>query len=117
MYNYIHTPCHHPTQDYLTTLEQNINGLVSHLEQSVRRKASAERTGHWFRAISESEPDDTYLKTAAADLSRTCEATEGQQTDSDETLFIHNLQSVADFVRASQVSLGVREGGWMEGLV
>ena len=77
---------------------------MSHLEQSVRRKAGGERTGHWFRAISESEPDETYLKTAAADLSRTCEATECQQSDSDETLFIHNLQSVADYVRASQVS-------------
>lgn len=76
---------------------------MSHLEQSVRRKAGADRTGHWFRAISESEPDVTYLKTAAADLSRTCEATECQHSDSDETLFIHNLQSVADFVRAAQV--------------
>ena len=64
----------------------------------------AERTGHWFRAISESEPDETYLKTAAADLSRTCEATESQHSDSDETLFIHNLQSVADYVRAAQVN-------------
>ena len=78
---------------------------MSHLEQSVRRKAGAERTGHWFRAISESEPDETYLKTAAADLSRTCEATECQHSDSDETLFIHNLQSVADYVRAAQVSI------------
>ena len=73
------------------------------MEQAARRKAAAERTGHWFRAISESEPDETYLKMAAADLSRTCEATESQQSDSDETLFIHNLQSVADYVRAAQV--------------
>ena len=94
----------------MTTLEQNINGLVSHLEQAVRRKATAERTGHWFRAISESEPDDTYLKTAAADLSRTCEATESQHGDSDETLFIHNLQSVADYVKAAQVSISQSQG-------
>ena len=27
-----------------------------------------EKTGHWFRAISESEPTETYLKRAASDL-------------------------------------------------
>ena len=34
---------------------------------------------------------------------RTCEVMETQPHDSDETLFIHNLQSLADYVRSAQV--------------
>ena len=104
-------------QEYLTTLEQNILGLANHLEQASRRKNTTERTGHWFRAISESEVTDTYLRTAAGDLARMCEVMEGHHADSDETLFIQNLQSIADYVRTAQVcgcklvrSWGVREG-------
>lgn len=37
------------TKEYLTTLEQNLLGLANHLEQSMRRKTSSERTAHWFR--------------------------------------------------------------------
>ena len=39
------------TKEYLTTLEQNLLGLATHLEQSMRRKTSSERTGHWFRCV------------------------------------------------------------------
>ena len=90
-------------QEYLTTLEQNILGLANHLEQTSRRKNTTERTGHWIRAISESEVMDTYLRTAASDLARMCEVMEGHHADSDETLFIQNLQSIADYVRTAQV--------------
>ena len=59
---------------------------------------------------------DTYLRTAASDQARMCEVMEGHQADSDETLFIQNLQSIADFVRTAQVcGLGVvggEEGEW-----
>ena len=88
-------------QEYLTTLEQNILGLANHLEQASRRKNTTERTGHWFGAISESEVTDTYLRTAAGDLARMCEVMEGHHADSDETLFIQNLQSIADYVRTA----------------
>ena len=57
-------------QEYLTALEQNVLGLATHLEQSSRRKTTTEKTGHWFRAISESESNDTYLRTAANDLGK-----------------------------------------------
>ena len=50
------------------TLEQNVLGLVHHLEQSSRRRATLERISHWFRAISEAESKETYLKTATSDL-------------------------------------------------
>jgi hypothetical protein len=89
------------TKEYLTTLEQNLLGLATHLEQSMRRKTSSERTAHWFRAISECEPGDTYLKTAACDLARTCDTMETNHGDSEDTLLIHNLQSIADYVRTA----------------
>jgi hypothetical protein len=89
------------TKEYLTTLEQNLLGLANHLEQSVRRKTHSERTAHWFRAISESEPGDTYLKTASSDLARTCNTMETSHGDSEDTLLVHNLQSIAYYVRAS----------------
>ena len=72
------------------------------------------------RAISESEPSETYLKTASSDLARTCETMESNHGDSEDTLLIHNLQSIADYVRAAQVRrergkegerAGGREGG------
>ena len=104
-------------QEYLTTLEQNILGLANHLEQTSRRKNTTERTGHWFRAISESEVMDIYLRTAASDLARMCEVMEGHHADSDETLFIQNLQSIADYVRTAQVcGLGVVGGNGEEGV-
>lgn len=82
-------------------------GLTSHLEQAARRGNGSpmERAAHWFRAISDSEPHHTYLKRAAADLARTCEGMEGQFGDSDEMLFIQNLQSLADYVRVAQVCI------------
>lgn len=89
-------------KEYLITLEQHTQGLASHLEQSSRRKTAMEKTGHWFRAISESEPAETYLKRAASDLARSCEVMEGHHGDTDEILFIQNLQSIADYVRAAQ---------------
>lgn len=55
-------------QEYLSTLEQNILGLASHLESASRRRTALEKTGHWFRAISEAEPATTYLKRATGDL-------------------------------------------------
>ena len=63
----------------------------------------SEKTAHWFRALSESEPVETYLKFAASDLARTCESVEGHQIDTDDTLFIQSLQSIADYVKAAQV--------------
>lgn len=44
------------TKEYLTTLEQNLLGLANHLEQSMRRKTSSERTAHWFRYIDSLSP-------------------------------------------------------------
>ncbi len=92
-------------QDYLCTLEQNILGLVSHLEQASRKGTSTGKIGHWFRAISDSEPLDcvTYLRTAASDLSRTCEAIESHHTDSDDGLLVQNLQSIAEYIVTSKV--------------
>ena len=39
------------TKEYLTALQQNLLGLASHLEQSIRMKTSSERTAHWFRCV------------------------------------------------------------------
>ena len=55
--------------------------------------------------ISDSEPHHTYLKRASADLARTCEAMENHMGDSDEMLFIQNLQSLADYIRVAQVGV------------
>lgn len=92
-------------QDYLTMLEQNLVGLTGHLEHSNRRGRGSpmERSAHWFSAISDSEPHHTYLRRASADLARTCEGMEGQLGDSDESLFIQNLQSLTDYIRVAQV--------------
>ena len=64
-----------------------------------------ERMAHWFRAISNSEPHHTYLKRASADLARTCENIDGQIADSDEMLFVQNLQSLTDYIRVAQVGV------------
>ena len=100
-------------------LEQNLVGLTSHLEQSARRGRGSpmERSAHWFSAISDSEPHHTYLKRAAADLARTCEGVELHGGDSDEMLFIQNLQSLADYIRVAQVrgsggGRGMCVGAW-----
>lgn len=92
------------TKDYLTMLEQNLVGLTGHLEHSNRRGRGSpmERSAHWFSAISDSEPHHTYLRRASADLARTCEGMEGQLGDSDESLFIQNLQSLTDYIRVAQ---------------
>ena len=71
-----------------------------------------ERTAHWFRAISDSEPHHTYLKRASADLARTCENIDGQIGDSDEMLFIQNLQSLADYIRVAQVGVVIMSCDW-----
>ncbi|KAL5508977.1 hypothetical protein EMCRGX_G004249, partial [Ephydatia muelleri] len=89
-------------KEYLVSLEHHLLGLALHIEQSTRSKNSAEKTAHWFRALSESEPVETYLKFAASDLARTCESVEGHQIDTDDTLFIQSLQSIADYVKAAQ---------------
>ena len=101
--------CFFQPQDYLSTLEQNIFGLVNHLEQTSRKVTSTEKIGHWFRAISDAEPAEsaTYLKTAAGDLSRTCEAIEGHHNDLDDGLLVQNLHSIAEYVRAAEVCVCV----------
>ena len=88
-------------------LEHNLAGLSSHLEQSARKGYGSpmERAAHWFRAISDSEPDHTYLKRASTDLARTCESMDVQFRDSDELLFIQNLHSLTDYIGVAQVSL------------
>ena len=62
---------------------------------------------HWFHQMANGEPCDTYLKLAAGDLARTCEVIEMQHgtTDGDDTLFIQNLQSVADYIHSASVSI------------
>ncbi len=80
-------------------------GLVSHLEQASRKGTSTGKIGHWFRAVSDSEPQDcvTYLKTAASDLSRTCEAIESHHSDTDDGLLVQNLQSIAEYIITAKV--------------
>ncbi len=93
-------------QDYLCTLEQNLLGLVSHLEQASRKSSSSTgKIGHWFRAVSDSEPVEclTYLRTAASDMSRTCEAIESHHNDTDDGLLVQNLQSIAHYIIAAKV--------------
>lgn len=61
---------------------------------------------HWFKAIANGEPSNTYLKIACTDLARTCEAIESHRTagsDGDDALYLQNLQSIADYVHSAQV--------------
>ena len=51
--------------------------------------------------------DYVTLSLSAESINRAspaCEVMEGHHGDTDETLFIQNLQSIADYVRAAQVS-------------
>ncbi|KAL5467512.1 hypothetical protein EMCRGX_G031753 [Ephydatia muelleri] len=57
-------------------------------------KSSTEKTVHWFCALSESEPANTYLKVAMGNLAQTYESVEGHQIDTDDTLFIQSLQII-----------------------
>ncbi|KAL5496658.1 hypothetical protein EMCRGX_G012991 [Ephydatia muelleri] len=79
-------------EDYLVSLEHHLLGLALHMEQSTRLKSSTEKTVHWFCALSESEPANTYLKVAMGNLAQTYESVEGHQIDTDDTLFIQSLQ-------------------------
>lgn len=58
-----------------------------------------------LRAISEAEPCSSYLQKAAESLSRTCQATESQHTDGEDIVCLQNLQSIADYIHAAQVSI------------
>ncbi len=63
---------------------------------------------HWFWAIANGEPSNTYLRIASTDLARTCEAIEsnrGGVSDGDDMLCIENLQSIADYIHSAQVCL------------
>eukprot|EP00731_Ephydatia_muelleri_P011478 Em0006g372a len=80
------------TKDYLVSLEHHLLGLALNMEQSTRLKSSTEKTVHWFCALSESEPANTYLKVAMGNLAQTYESVEGHQIDTDDTLFIQSLQ-------------------------
>ncbi|KAL5484097.1 hypothetical protein EMCRGX_G020543 [Ephydatia muelleri] len=80
--------------DYLVSLEHHLLGLALHMEQSTRLKSSTEKTVHWFCALSESEPANTYLKVAMGNLAQTYESVEGHQIDTDDTLFIQSLQII-----------------------
>ena len=65
---------------------------------------SAETMSSCLQAISEAEPSSTYLQKAAESLSRTCQASESQNTDGEEMVCLQNLQSIADYIHAAQVS-------------
>lgn len=60
----------------------------------------------WFNSISSGEPCDTYLKLSAGDLARTCEVIELHRStfDGDDTLYVQNLQSIADYIQSAIVS-------------
>ncbi|KAL5493392.1 hypothetical protein EMCRGX_G014568 [Ephydatia muelleri] len=62
-------------------------GAVHQIEEFYTSK-----TVHWFCALSESEPANTYLKVAMGKYAQTYESVEGHQIDTDDTLFIQSLQ-------------------------
>jgi hypothetical protein len=88
--------------------ESFLGGTISFVCQNTIVPSSPPHTHthtHTRRAISESEPGDTYLKTASSDLARTCNTMETSHGDSEDTLLVHNLQSIAYYVRASLVNM------------
>ena len=50
-----------------------------------------EKTGHWFRAISESEPMETYLKRATNDLGELSASEPKYSPDLEGTSCVHYL--------------------------
>lgn len=64
-------------QEYLSSLEHNLIGLLREMEQSGLPTECP--TSYWFRNISEAETSDTYLKEAAASLARVCADMEQHQ--------------------------------------
>ena len=64
-------------QEYLSSLEHNLTGLLREMEQSGVPTECP--TSYWFRNISEAEGSDTYLKEAAASLARVCADMEQHQ--------------------------------------
>ena len=67
----------HFFQEYLSSLEHNLTGLLREMEQSGLPTESP--TSYWFRNISEAETCETYLKEAAASLARVCADMEQHQ--------------------------------------
>ena len=68
---------HQLLQEYLSSLEHNLTGLLREMEQSGLPTESP--ASYWFRNISEAEERNTYLKEAAASLARVCADMEQHQ--------------------------------------
>ncbi|XP_028393564.1 sorting nexin-7-like isoform X2 [Dendronephthya gigantea] len=91
-------------QKYLESIVKSLSGLINHLRSSLEI-SSKKGQGRWFKSIAESEPEDTYLKTAAQALSKVCDDLEKGQKE-DEKLIIGDLQSVLEYIYSCQKLLG-----------
>ncbi|CAB3977578.1 NADH dehydrogenase [ubiquinone] iron-sulfur 7, mitochondrial, partial [Paramuricea clavata] len=91
-------------QKYLVSIVNSLSGLINHLRSSLE-SGSKKGQGRWFKSIAESEPEETYLKTAAQALSKVCDDLEKGQKE-DEKLIIGDLQSVLEYIYSCQELLG-----------
>ncbi|KAJ7391905.1 hypothetical protein OS493_016201 [Desmophyllum pertusum] len=91
-------------QRYLEQFAANLEGLISHLEDSLN-KNTIDGPGFWFKSLADFEPADTYLKVATAALSKICIELENNRETAEEKLIVNDLKSVFHYVKSAEVLL------------
>lgn len=88
-------------QRYLEQFAANLDGLITHLQDSLNKNI-VDGPGMWFKSMADSEPADTYLKTAAEALSKICIELENNRETAEEKLIVNDLKSVYHYVQSAE---------------
>ncbi|XP_015776992.1 PREDICTED: uncharacterized protein LOC107355000 [Acropora digitifera] len=88
-------------QRYLEQFAANLDGLITYLQESLN-KCMIDGPGVWFKSLSDCEPSDTYLKTAAEALSKICMELENNRETAEEKLIVNDLKSVYHYVKSGE---------------
>ncbi|XP_067021615.1 uncharacterized protein [Acropora muricata] len=88
-------------QRYLEQFATNLDGLITYLQESLN-KCMIDGPGVWFKSLSDCEPSDTYLKTAAEALSKICMELENNRETAEEKLIVNDLKSVYHYVKSGE---------------
>ncbi|XP_074623823.1 uncharacterized protein LOC141881836 isoform X2 [Acropora palmata] len=88
-------------QRYLEQFAANLDGLITYLQESLN-KCMIDGPGVWFKSLSDCEPSDTYLKSAAEALSKICMELENNRETAEEKLIVNDLKSVYHYVKSGE---------------
>eukprot|EP00794_Sanderia_malayensis_P003477 gene3477-3975_t len=81
-------------KQYLSSLLERLTDLTEHLRKSIKTEDDTGSISERFKAISEVENNETYLKIAASGLSRITQKTTKNEDESYEAALVEELESV-----------------------